>query len=107
VLIANPCYDVVFNWRRTELERLLAVFDQSRKFHSNMRLLDIPEEVVPEQYQDVLWRLLRAGAEKNILDGMDVEDDIVNEFKFRGRKPDRSPSTEPRYGSPPRPSSSG
>lgn len=79
MLIANPRYDVVFKY-------LFA------------------DDKVARQ---VLWRLLRAGAEKNILDGMDVEDDIVNEFKFRGRKPDRSPSTEPRYGSPPRPSSSG
>ena len=72
--------------RRTDLERLLAVFDQGQAFHSDPHLLDILEENFPERYRDVLRRLLRAGAEQNVRDGMDVEDDVVAAFQEQVRK---------------------
>lgn len=72
--------------RRTDLERLLAVFDQGQASHSDPHLLDILEENFPERYRDVLRRLLRAGAEQGIRDGMDVEDDVVAAFQFEARK---------------------
>jgi len=72
--------------RRTDLEQLLAVFDQGQAFHSDPHLLDILEENFPERYRDVLRRLLRAGAEQGIRDGMDVEDDVVAAFQEQARK---------------------
>jgi hypothetical protein len=74
------------NRRRTDLERLLAVFDQGQAFQSDPHLLDILEENFPLRYRDVLRRLLRAGAEKDIRDGMDVEDDVVAAFQEQARK---------------------
>ena len=74
------------NRRRTDLEQLLAVFDQGQAFQSDPHLLDILEENFPERYRDVLRRLLRAGAEKDIRDGMDVEDDVVAAFQEQVRQ---------------------
>jgi hypothetical protein len=72
--------------RRTDLEQLLAVFDQGQAFHSDPHLLDILEENFPERYRDVLRRLLRAGAEQGIRDGMDVEDDVLAAIQDQARK---------------------
>jgi hypothetical protein len=72
--------------RRTDLEQLLAVFDQGQAFRSDPHLLDILEENFPERYRDVLRRLVRAGAEQDIRDGMDVEDEVVAAFQEQARK---------------------
>ena len=72
--------------RRTDLERLLAVFDQGQACHSDPHLLDILEENFPDRYRAVLRRLLRAGAERDVLDGMDVEDDLLAAFQEQARK---------------------
>ena len=63
--------------RRTELERLLMVFDQGLMERGNPQFLEILEEDYPEPYREVLRRLLRAYAEKGIRDGMDVEDEYL------------------------------
>ncbi|HLO67829.1 MAG TPA: hypothetical protein VK188_12470 [Holophaga sp.] len=72
--------------RRTDLERLLAVFDQDRAARSDPHLLDILEENFPERYQEVLRRLIRAGAEPKVRDGMDVEDDVVSFIQSSERR---------------------
>jgi len=72
--------------RRTDLERLLAVFDQDRAARSDPHLLDILEENFPERYQEVLRRLIRAGAEPKVRDGMDVEDDVVTFIQSSERR---------------------
>jgi hypothetical protein len=74
------------NQRRTELERLLEVFDQGLAAHSDPHVLDILEENFPEHYGAVLRRLLRAGAEQKLRQGMDVEDDIVTAFQAQARE---------------------
>ena len=74
------------NHRRTELERLLEVFDQDRAAHSGPHVLDILEENFPEHYGAVLRRLMRAGAEQKVIQGMDVEDDIVTAFQDHVRE---------------------
>jgi len=74
------------NRRRTELERLLEVFDRGLTSRSNPRLLDILEEHFPERHREVLHRLMRAGAEQEILDKMDVEDDILTAFQNQARE---------------------
>ena len=72
--------------RRTELERLLEIFDQGRASRSDPHLLDILEENFPERHREVLRRLMRAGAEQELRDRMDVEDDIVADFQEQARK---------------------
>jgi hypothetical protein len=74
------------NRRRTELERLLEVFDQGLASRSDPHLLDILEENFPEHYQAVLRRLMRAGAEQAVRDKMDVEDDILTAFQDQARE---------------------
>jgi len=74
------------NRRRTDLERLLEVFDQGLASRSDPHLLDILEENFPEHHREVLRRLLRAGAEKEVRDKMDVEDDILRDFQEEARK---------------------
>jgi len=63
--------------RRTELERLLMVFDQGLAERADPHHLEVLEEEYPERYREVLRRLLRAIAEKKVRDGMDVEDDYL------------------------------
>ena len=74
------------NRRRTELERLLEVFDQGLASRSDPHLLDILEENFPEHHREVLRRLMRAGAEKEVRDKMDVEDDILTAFQDQARE---------------------
>ena len=74
------------NHRRTELERLLEVFDQGLAARSDPHLLDILEENFPEHYREVLRRLMRAGAEQEVRDRMDVEDDILTAFQDQARE---------------------
>ena len=72
--------------RRTELERLLEVFDQGLASRSDPHLLDILEENFPEHHREVLRRLMRAGAETEVRDKMDVEDDILTAFQDQARE---------------------
>ena len=73
------------NRRRTELERWLVVFDQGLVAPSNPHVLEILEEDCPERQREVLRRLLRAGAEREVLEGMEVEDEWRATFKDQGR----------------------
>ena len=74
------------NRRRTELERLLEVFDQGLAARSDPHVLDILEENFPEHHRDVLRRLMRAGAEQEVREKMDVEDDILTAFQAQARE---------------------
>ena len=74
------------NRRRTELERLLEVFDQGLAARSDPHLLDILEENFPEHYREVLRRLMRAVAEPELQSKMDVEDDILADVQERARE---------------------
>ena len=71
--------------RPNELEKLLSIFDQSRRAGGKHEL-EIDESEVPEKYRDVLRRLVRAGAEKEVRDSMTVEDDILRVLAQRDRK---------------------
>jgi len=74
------------NRRRTDLERLLEVFDQGLASRSDPHVLDILEENFPERHREVLRRLMRAGAEQELRDKMDVEDDILTAFQDQARE---------------------
>jgi len=74
------------NRRRTELERMLEVFDQGLAARSDPHLLDILEENFPEHHREVLRRLVRAGAEQEVRDKMDVEDEMLTAFQDQARE---------------------
>jgi len=74
------------NRRRTDLERLLEVFDQGLAAQSDPHLLDILEENFPERHREVLRRLMRAGAEQEVREKMDVEDDMLTAFQEQARE---------------------
>ena len=74
------------NRRRTDLERLLEVFDQGLAARSDPHVLDILEENFPDHYRDVLRRLLRAGAEPDLRGKMDVEDDLLADLQEQARE---------------------
>lgn len=62
------------------------MFDQGRAARWGLHLLDIQEENFPKRHREVLYRLLRAGAEQKILDTMDFEDDILTTFQKHARE---------------------
>jgi len=66
--------------RRTELEQLLALFDQSSA-SSDPHFLTINEQDLPERYRPLLRRLQKASADQVVRQTMDAEDDLLEEFK--------------------------
>jgi len=66
--------------RRTELEQLLALFDQSGAA-KDPHFLAINDHDLPERYRPLLRRLQKALADPTIRQSMDAEDDLVEEIK--------------------------
>ena len=66
--------------RRTELEQLLALFDQTNRTEDH-HLLNISEDELPERYRPLLRRLHQAIAEPEIRQTMEAEDDLIEEFR--------------------------
>ncbi|MBK8704145.1 MAG: hypothetical protein IPN33_11370, partial [Saprospiraceae bacterium] len=66
--------------RRTELEQLLALFDQS-SVTANPHFLAVDEDELPERYRPLLRRLQKAVADPVVRETMEGEDDIIEEIK--------------------------
>ena len=62
--------------RRNDLERLMGVFDQSRRT-ANRHFLEVDETDLPAKYAPVLRRLLVAAGSREVRDAMIVEDEVV------------------------------
>jgi uncharacterized protein (DUF3084 family) len=62
------------------------VFDQGLASRSDPHLLDILEENFPERYREVLRRLIRAGAEQEVREKMDLEDEMLATFQDQARE---------------------
>ncbi len=62
--------------RRTDLERLLSVFDQELQVAGNRSLLEVDERDLPERYAPVLRRLAGAAASVEVADSMALEDEV-------------------------------
>ena len=65
---------------QTELEQLLAVFDQ-KQATSNYHILTINENDYPEKYRSLIRRLQRAISEPEVRKRMDLEDEILEELQ--------------------------
>jgi hypothetical protein len=66
--------------RRTDVEEMLQVFDQSR-VHGDRHFLTIDEQEIPERYRPLWRRLRQAAVEPRIADAMEVEDEILEELQ--------------------------
>ena len=62
--------------RRTELEQLLAVFDQSN-ITKDWHILNVSEEAFPEKFRPIIRRLKSAASDSKIKKQMKVEDEFV------------------------------
>lgn len=71
---------LVHGKRRTELEKLLSVFDQENR-SSDYHILNVSEDDFPKRYQIIIRRLQRAIAKESLRRSMDIEDDIIEEVK--------------------------
>ena len=66
--------------RRTELEQLLSLFDQSGRT-DDPHFLTINEDEMPERYRPLLRRLQKAIADPIVRETMEAEDDLIEEFR--------------------------
>jgi len=66
--------------RRSDLEKALSVFDQSK-----IQTVSINEDDYPEKYKEVIRRLLKAISEPEIRKTMDVEDEILEDLERKER----------------------
>lgn len=82
-IIQIPCLK---GRRRTELERVLAIFDQSTATSRDRHVLEIYEDEVPERFREVVRRLQRAAAETSIRRTMYIEDEVIGELEKLERK---------------------
>lgn len=71
--------------RQTDLLKVLSVFDQEN-IGSNRHILNIKEEELPKEYRNIIRRLQKASAEKEINDIMTAEDDILSELQDKDRE---------------------
>ena len=62
--------------RRTDLERLLSVFDQELQVPGNRSVLEVDERQLPERYVPVLRRLAGAAVSVEVADSMALEDEV-------------------------------
>ncbi len=62
--------------RRTDLERLLSVFDEELQVPGNRSVLEVDERQLPERYVAVLRRLAGAAASVEVADSMALEDEV-------------------------------
>ena len=66
--------------RRTELEQVLSIFDQSN-LNQNFHILNVKEENLPEKYHPIVRRLIMAISDVQLRNQMKAEDDIIEEFR--------------------------
>ncbi len=63
--------------RRSDLERLLSVFDQELRVPGDRHVLEVDEREIPDRYRPVLRRLEGAVASVEVADSMALEDEVT------------------------------
>jgi hypothetical protein len=71
--------------RKTELEQILSIFDQSRTIE-NHHFLTLSEEDYPSKYSGVIRRLLKAAEEPAVRETMTIEDEVLGDLEALERK---------------------
>ena len=69
---------------KTDIEILLSVFDQ-HSITADHHILNVKEELFPEQYRHLIRRLQQAVAEPEVRKTMDIEDEILEELQDKER----------------------
>jgi hypothetical protein len=67
--------------RRTDLEKMLAVFDPGKR-----HILDVDENDYPKNYRSIIRRLRMATESEQIQIEMEMEDDYLEELRYKERK---------------------
>ena len=67
--------------RRNDIEKLLAIFDQSDKEDDNKQVINLNEDDFPKKYREIIRRLVKANSEPEIRRKMDLEDDLIDEIR--------------------------
>ncbi len=67
--------------RRNDIEKLLAIFDQSDKEDNDNQVINLNEDDFPEKYREIIRRLVKANSEPEIRRKMDLEDDLIDEIR--------------------------
>ncbi len=75
--------------RRSELEILLSVFDQSSRVEPYHHILNIKEEEYPKKYSHLIRRLQKAVSDNEIKKKMDFEDGMLDDLKDMQRSIDK------------------
>jgi CTP synthase (UTP-ammonia lyase) len=74
------------NHRRTDLEKLLSIFDQDNR-NQNHHILNIEDEDdFPEAYRSIIRRLRMASESEDMQIEMEMEDDYLKELQDRERE---------------------
>jgi hypothetical protein len=63
---------------RTKLEKVLSVFENKEAYQ---HFVKIDENDYPKEYADIIRRLTKAAAEPDVIDKMDIEDELIEEFE--------------------------
>lgn len=72
--------------RRTDLERLLSIFDQSQQVPGDLHVLNLETEGMPERYAEVVRRLVKAAATPAVQVEMDLEDEFLRGLEDKERE---------------------
>jgi len=70
---------------RSKLEVLLSIFDQRNLLKDSKHFLNLQEEDYPEEFQVIIRQLLKAGAEVEVCNEMDLEDELLLELENNER----------------------
>jgi hypothetical protein len=71
--------------RRTDLEKLLSIFDQENRTKDH-HILNVDEDEFPEAYRSIIRRLRMAFESEDIQIEMEMEDDYLKELQDKERK---------------------
>jgi uncharacterized protein (DUF3084 family) len=71
--------------RRTDLEKLLSIFDQENRTKDH-HILNVNEDDFPEEYRSIIRRLRMAAESEDIQIEMEMEDDYLKELQDRERE---------------------
>jgi hypothetical protein len=71
--------------RKTDLEKLLAIFDQSQTLPTDPRMLGMDVSELPPKYREVVRRLAKAAADVEVREQMDLEDTFLADLEESAR----------------------
>ena len=71
--------------RKTELEKVLSVFEPGKKHE-----ISIDEEEYPERYRPIIRRLFKAVQDEKVKETMEIEDEILEDLQAKEREVERT-----------------